>query len=154
MIRGLARYSVHYTASSEFQCTKFTCKLLLELIRYWSKVNVFWNTGAFGFHMAKLIILFWTKIIVHAEFLNVTVSQSKFSWLCSKFWDMNLRPGFLPIFLRTISTSKIVTTPKNTLLKFLCAWCDFAQKCKCSWIFRKTQSLRKCLFSPFIDWCD
>ena len=36
---------------SEIKKSKFTCILLLELKRYWSKVKVFWNAGTVSFQM-------------------------------------------------------------------------------------------------------
>ena len=64
---------------SEFQLTKFTWKLLLELKRYRSKVKVFWNAWAVGFQMVKLKNLSCTKIIVHGRTLLKSVSAVGFT---------------------------------------------------------------------------
>ena len=62
----------------EFQWTKFTWKLLLELKRYWSKVRLFWNAWAIGFQMVKLKNLSCTKIIVLGGTLLKSVSAVGF----------------------------------------------------------------------------
>ena len=70
---------------SEFQWTKFTWKLLLELKRYRSKVKLFWNAWAIGFQMVKLKNLPCTKIIVHGGTLLKSVSavrKTKFLAKC------------------------------------------------------------------------
>ena len=71
---------------SEFQWTKFTWKLLLELKRYQSKVKVFWNAKAIAFQMVNLKNLSCTKIIVHGGTLLKSVSAVGFSEKPS-FWE-------------------------------------------------------------------
>ena len=64
---------------SEFQWTKFTYKLLLELKRYKSNVRVFWYAWAIRFQMVKLKNQFCTKIIVLGGTLLKIVSAVGFS---------------------------------------------------------------------------
>ena len=71
---------------SEFQWTKFTWKLLLELKRYRSKVRVFWNAWAIGFQVVKLKNLSCTKIIVHGGTLLKSVNAVGFFEKTS-FWE-------------------------------------------------------------------
>ena len=68
-----------FIGCSEFQWTKFAWKLLIELKRYRSKVKVFWNAWAVGFHMVKLKNLSCTKIIVHGRTLLKSVSAVGFT---------------------------------------------------------------------------
>ena len=75
-----------FLGCSEFQWTKFTWKLLLELKRHRSKVRVFWNAWAIGFPMVKLKNQFCTKIIVHGGTLLKSVSAVGFSEKPS-FWE-------------------------------------------------------------------
>ena len=87
---------------SEFQWTKFTWKVLLELKRYRSKVRVFWNPWAIAFKMVKFKNLSCTKIIVHGGTLLKSVSAVGFSEKSS--------------FLESVSFHREMFCPTNFLL--------------------------------------
>ena len=87
---------------SEFQWTKFTWKLLLELKRYWSKVRVFWNAWAIAFQMVKLKNLSYTKLFVHGGTLLKSVSAVGFSEK--------------PSFVESVSFHREMFCPTNFLL--------------------------------------
>ena len=95
---------------SEFQWTKFTPNLLLELNRYWAKVMVFWNAGAIGFQMVGLekecctqkMVFFWhfhqkctCSWIFRKTWFFGNGLFSLGNVVCDKFWN-SLRRLYCP----------------------------------------------------------
>ena len=59
---------------SEIQSSKLTCILLVEFIRLWSNVGVFWNTVPIGFHVVVMKTCCYLK---HCCLVGL------FSWKCT-----------------------------------------------------------------------